>query len=287
MGLMRLRVIPDAHMETGVTENRTSLRWRVGERRVVVKVYEDNVSLSDAAAGHAATSLRKAIQDRGLARIVVATGASQIDFLKALTAAPDIDWKRVELFHLDEYVGLPVTHPASFRKYLLERLICKVGIGKYHLLDGTENPDEMARLAGERLRSGPIDIAFAGIGENGHLAFNDPPADFETEEPYIVVELDEACRQQQVGEGWFADISEVPTRAITMSVRQILKANEVLSVVPDARKARAVKLCFEGKITPLAPASVLLTHPAVTVYLDKESASLLSALTLAALAVTA
>jgi glucosamine-6-phosphate deaminase len=254
---------------------------------VVVKVYEDNVSLSDAAAGHAATSLRKAIQDRGLARIVVATGASQIDFLKALTAAPDIDWKRVELFHLDEYVGLPVTHPASFRKYLLERLICKVGIGKYHLLDGTENPDEMARLAGERLRSGPIDIAFAGIGENGHLAFNDPPADFETEEPYIVVELDEACRQQQVGEGWFADISEVPTRAITMSVRQILKANEVLSVVPDARKARAVKLCFEGKITPLAPASVLLTHPAVTVYLDKESASLLSALTLAALAVTA
>ena len=129
-----------------------------------------------------------------------------------------------------------------------------------------------------------MDIAFAGIGENGHLAFNDPPADFETNQPYLVVQLDEACRRQQVGEGWFADISEVPRQAISMSVRQILKTREVIAVVPDARKAKAVKLCAEGEITPLAPASILRTHPGVTLYLDRESASLLNPATLAKLA---
>jgi glucosamine-6-phosphate deaminase len=215
---------------------------------------------------------------------VVATGTSQLSFLDELTKAKDIDWSRVEMFHLDEYIGLPITHPASFRKYLLERLIHKTGITQYHLLDGDRDPHEVVRRVGDALRSAPIDVAFAGMGENGHLAFNDPPADFEKEEPYLIVNLDETCRRQQVGEGWFADISEVPRQAISMSVRQILKAREIISVVPDERKAQAVKLCIEGPIGPMAPASILRNHSATMVYLDRESASLLSRSTLDALA---
>jgi glucosamine-6-phosphate deaminase len=253
---------------------------------MIVRVFEDKSLLGVAAAEQAASAVRRGIQERGRARIIVATGTSQIEFLDALTGADNIDWQRVEMFHLDEYVGLPITHPASFRKYLLERLIHKTGIAQYHLLDGNGDPREVARRVGEMLKSAPVDIAFAGIGETGHLAFNDPPADFQTEEPYLVVTLDEACRYQQVGEGWFANISEVPRQAISMSVRQILKANEIIAVVPDARKAPAVKLCLEGEISPMAPASILRTHPAATVYLDTESASLLSAATLAALAAT-
>jgi glucosamine-6-phosphate deaminase len=168
----------------------------------------------------------------------------------------------------------------------LERLIHKTGIAQYHLLDGDGDPREVARRVGQTLKSAPVDVAFAGIGENGHLAFNDPPADFQTEDPYLVVTLDEACRRQQVGEGWFANISDVPGQAISMSVRQILKAKEIIAVVPDARKAPAVKLCFEGEVSPMAPASILRTHPAATVYLDRESAGLLSAATLAAFAAT-
>ena len=250
---------------------------------MIVRVFEEKSALSAAAAEQASTAVRRAILDRGCARIIVATGASQLDFLDALTRAEDIDWQRVEMFHLDEYVGLPITHPASFRKYLLERLIQKVGITRYHLLDGNEDPVEVVRRVGEALRSAPIDIAFAGIGENGHLAFNDPPADFQTEESYLVVDLDEASRRQQVGEGWFSDISKVPRRAISMSVSQILKSSEIICVVPDVRKAQAVKLCFEGEISPMAPASILRTHAKTTIYLDRESASLLSPATLAAL----
>jgi len=254
---------------------------------VIVRVFEDKISLSSAAADQAAAAVRRAILDRGCARIIVATGASQLDFLDALTKAENIDWQRVEMFHLDEYVGLPITHAASFRKYLLERLIHKVRIAKYHLLDGSGDPGEVVRRVGAALQSAPVDIAFVGIGENGHLAFNDPPADFQTENSYLIVELDEACRRQQVGEGWFADISEVPRRAISMSVRQILKAKEIICIVPDARKAPAVKLCFEGEVSPMAPASILRTHPAATIYLDGESANLLSASTLSALAAPA
>jgi len=206
-----------------------------------------------------------------------------LDFLEALTAAENIDWERVEMFHLDEYVGLPITHPASFRKYLLERLILKTGMTHYHLLDGSGDLSEVVRRVGENLNWAPVDVAFVGIGENGHLAFNDPPADFETEEPYLIVNLDEACRRQQVGEAWFTDISEVPRRAISMSVRQILKAKEIIAVVPDSRKAHAVKLSIEGEIGPMAPASILRTHPAATVYLDRESASLLSPATFVAI----
>jgi glucosamine-6-phosphate deaminase len=251
---------------------------------VIVRVFEDKISLSATAAEQAATAMRRAILDRGRARIVVATGTSQLDFLDALTKAENIDWQRVEMFHLDEYVGLPVTHPASFRKYLLERLILRTGITQYHLLEGSSKPSEVVRRVGEILQSAPVDIAFAGMGENGHLAFNDPPADFQAEEAYLIVNLDEACRQQQVGEGWFADISEVPLQAISMSVRQILKAKEIISVVPDARKAMAVKRCIEGEISPMAPASILRTHPNATVYLDRDSANLLSSATLVAFA---
>jgi glucosamine-6-phosphate deaminase len=180
------------------------------------------------------------------------------------------------MFHLDEYPGLPITHPASFRKYLLERLIEPAGIADYHLLDGEADPAEVCRRAGAEISAAPIDVAFVGIGENGHLAFNDPPADFETDEPYIVVSLDEACRRQQVGEGWFASLDEVPKQAISMTVKQILKAREIVCVVPDARKAKAVKNCFEYEISPQFPASILRKHGAATVYLDTESSSLLN-----------
>jgi glucosamine-6-phosphate deaminase len=180
------------------------------------------------------------------------------------------------MFHLDEYVGLPLQHPASFRKYLLERLIGKVGLTRYHLLDGEADAARVAERVGRELARATADLAFVGIGENGHLAFNDPPADFETETPYLIVTLDEACRRQQVGEGWFASIAEVPSQAISMSVRQILKTREIICIVPDARKAPAVTACVEGDISPMAPASILRTHANTTLYLDRESASLLS-----------
>ena len=244
---------------------------------MLIRIFNDKVSLGQAAAEQAATAIRRALAVRGRARIIAATAASQREFLDALTKASGIDWINVEAFHLDEYIGLPVTHPGSFRKMLLEQLVRKTGITKYHLLDGdAPDPEAAVRNVGKDLASEPIDIAFLGIGENGHIAFNDPPADFETEEPYIIVNLDEACRQQQVGEAWFADISQVPKRAISMSARQILKAKEILAVVPDKRKAHAVKMCFEGEISPMAPASILRRHSNATIYLDKDSASLLS-----------
>jgi glucosamine-6-phosphate deaminase len=255
-----------------------------GVPAVIISVFKDKLALSRSAAEQAAAALRGAILQSGLARIVVATGASQLEFLDALTKREDIDWQRVEMFHLDEYIGLPITHPASFRNYLLKNFIHKTGLTKYHLLDGDGDAREAALRTGESLNAAPIDIAFVGIGENGHLAFNDPPADFVSDEPYLIVELDEACRRQQVGEGWFAEISDVPRQAISMSVRQIMKAREILVVVPDARKAEAVKLCFEGEISLMAPASILRTHAAATVYLDEESASLLNAATLHAYA---
>jgi len=244
---------------------------------MLLRVFNDKVSLGRAAAEQAATAILHAIAAHGRARIIAATAASQLEFLNALTKAPGIDWSKVEAFHLDEYIGLPITHPGSFRKMLLEQLVQKTRIAHYHLLDGdAADPSAVVREAGKQLASAPIDVAFLGIGENGHIAFNDPPADFTTEDPYIIVNLDEACRRQQVGEAWFTDISQVPKRAISMSARQILKAKEILAVVPDQRKAQAVKKCFEGEITPMAPASILRRHPNATVYLDRGSASLLS-----------
>jgi glucosamine-6-phosphate deaminase len=232
--------------------------------------------MSQAAAEQAAEAIRSTIRARGQARIIAATGASQIDFLEHLTAAPDVAWPRVEMFHLDEYIGIPIDHPASFRRYLLDRLINKTGITQYHLLNGERDAGQVAEAVGRELAASPVDIAFVGIGENGHLAFNDPPADFDTQKPYIVVALDEACRRQQVGEGWFRAIDDVPTHAISMSVQQILKAREIICVVPEARKANAVKACIEGHVSPMAPASILQKHSATTVFLDDESASLLT-----------
>ena len=244
---------------------------------MLLKLFRDKVSLGQAAAKQAAIAIRGAIAERGAARIVAATGASQFEYLDALTKAPGIDWTRVEAFHLDEYIGLPVTHPASFRKFLMERLVRTTGIVNFHGIEGdAADPAAVIREVCQKLASAPVDIAFLGIGENGHIAFNDPPADFTIEDPYLIVNLDEPCRRQQVGEGWFADISQVPTHAISMSPRQILKARELVVVVPDQRKARAVKACLEGEISPLAPASILRRHPKATIYLDTDSASLLS-----------
>jgi len=232
-------------------------------------------TMSDAAARHAERVVAGAIEARGHARVVAATGNSQLAFLHRLAASTAVDWTRVELFHLDEYVGLPADHPASFRRYLQERLIQPTGMQTYHLLDGQADPREVCRAVGAELQRAPIDAAFAGIGENGHLAFNDPPADFVSEDPYIVVELDERCRLQQVGEGWFAGLADVPRTAISMTVRQILRARAIFSVVPDRRKAEAVHACVDGPVSPMAPASILQTHPNTTIYLDRDSASLL------------
>jgi glucosamine-6-phosphate deaminase len=268
---------------------------------MVIRVFEEKSSLAKAAAAEAAKAIRSAIDSRGFARIIAATGASQFEFLEALTATGGIDWTRVELFHLDEYVDLPANHPASFCKYIQKRLIDKTGIRNYHLLNGhllngqllngplqngKTGAAEIIRSASEAIALSPIDIAFVGIGENGHLAFNDPPADFQTEEPYILVELDDACRQQQVGEGWFETLAEVPRLAISMSIRQILKSQEIICIAPDARKAKAIQKSFAGEISPLAPASILQRHPRATIYLDHSSAQLLSPATLASFATT-
>jgi glucosamine-6-phosphate deaminase len=243
---------------------------------VQIKTYIDRDTMGRAAAEHGARILRRVIADKGSVRMIAATGASQFGFLDALTAAPNVDWSRVEMFHLDEYVGIPIDHPASFRKYLLERLINKTKIGRYHFLDCERDPQGAMERVGAELSRARIDVAFVGIGENAHLAFNDPPADFETDRPYIVVTLDAACRRQQVGEGWFASIDEVPSEAVSMSIRQILDSHEILCIVPDDRKARAVKASIEGEVSPTTPASILQTHPHMTLYLDRESASLLT-----------
>jgi glucosamine-6-phosphate deaminase len=254
---------------------------------MLLRVFDDKVSLGKAAAAQAASAIRSAIARRGQARVVAASAASQFEFLEALTATPGIDWRLVTLFHLDEYIGLPMTHPASLCKFLQERLISKTGISNYHLLNGSQDPADVIRSAGKAIAALPIDVAFLGIGENGHIAFNDPPADFETEEPYITVALDHACRAQQVAEGWFENLEAVPKQAVSMSVRQVLKAREILAVVPGLRKASAIKACFDGPISPMAPSSILRNHPNATVYLDRQSSALLSPATLSALTASA
>ena len=242
-----------------------------------IRVFDTKQELGRAAAERAAAAIGEAIGRAGGARVIAATGASQFEFLDALTATPGVGWAQVEMFHLDEYVGLPDTHPASFRRYLRERIVERVKPRVFHFLAG-DAPDAAGecRRVGALVARAPVDVAFVGIGENGHLAFNDPPADFETEEPYLVVDLDLRCRQQQMGEGWFATIDDVPKQAISMSVRQILKSRRVLCIVPEARKAEAVRATLRNPISPMVPASVLRDHPAATLYLDRDSSSLLS-----------
>lgn len=226
-------------------------------------------------AEHAAADLRDAIDRREAAYLIVATGASQFEVLSHLVEQPDIDWSRVHGFHLDEYIGIDDNHPASFCKYLRERFVEKVPLASFHYLRGDADPDETIRIAGERIASVQVDVALVGIGENGHLAFNDPPADFENEAPYIKVELDQECRSQQVGEGWFDSLESVPTHAISMSIKQILKTKKIYCSVPDERKATAVRATLVEPISPLIPASVLRDHPATTLIVDRPAASLI------------
>jgi glucosamine-6-phosphate deaminase len=244
---------------------------------VDVRVFDSKAAMAAEAARHAGATLREAIARAGHAHVIAATGASQFEFLNGLVKESGIDWARTIFFHLDEYVGLPDTHPASFRRYLKERIVDRVHPGAFHFIDGeAADPEAECRRVGDLLARHPIDVAFVGIGENGHLAFNDPPADFETSRPYLVVRLDGACRRQQMGEGWFARIEDVPERAISMSISQILKSREILCVVPDARKAEAVRDCLEGDVSPAHPASALQRHPRTTVFLDADSAALLA-----------
>jgi len=235
--------------------------------------------MAQAAAKSGAAAIRDTLARDGRASIIVATGASQFEMLNELVREPDIRWDKVTCFHLDEYVGLPITHGASFRKYLWERFASRLPLplAGFHYVNADEgDPQAECTRLGEIIRRHQIAVAFCGIGENGHLAFNDPPADFETDAPYLVVELDTACRQQQLGEGWFPTLESVPQHAISMSIRQILKSGTIICTVPDDRKATAVKTTIEGPITNRAPASILQRHEGCTIFLDAQAASLLT-----------
>lgn len=239
-----------------------------------IYIAENKHELGKKAAARGADLIRKAVEHNGEAHIILATGTSQLEMFSALLEEP-VDWAKVTVFHLDEYIGLPAYHPASFRKYLRERFARKVMLRQFVYINGEADPKEECERLERLIEDCQINMAFVGIGENGHLAFNDPPADFETTAAYIPVELDEACRRQQLGEGWFPTLEDVPTRAISMSIRQIMHSAAIICSVPDARKAEAVKKVVQGEVTPMVPASILQEHPAVWLYLDKESAALL------------
>ena len=242
-----------------------------------IEVLKTKDACGVAAADRGADILKQAIRVNGRASFIVATGASQFDFIKAMTKKEGIDWRLTTMYHLDEYIGMGADHPASFRRYLKERLVDVVHPGMVHLIKGeADDPAAECRRINHIISQDKIDVAFVGIGENGHLAFNDPPADFDTEVPYIIVELDDACLQQQFSEGWFASLEEVPSTAISMSIYQIMKSEAIICTVPDKRKAWAVKQCFEGEISPLHPASILRKHPRAFVYLDDDAGSLLT-----------
>jgi len=232
--------------------------------------------LGEAAGRRAAQAIRDAIRTKGEAHIVLATGASQFETMATLVAS-DVDWSKVTAFHLDEYIGLPAGHPASFRKYLYERFESKAkGLHRFHYVNGqASDPAAECRRVGALISAVTIDLACIGIGENGHLAFNDPPADFKTDEPFIIVNLDIPCRKQQLGEGWFKSFEEVPAKAISMSIRQIMKSRCIVCAVPDKRKAEAVKRAVEGAVDPRCPSSILQQHDNCTLHLDPDSASLL------------
>jgi glucosamine-6-phosphate deaminase len=244
---------------------------------VKISVSKTRIEMGNIAAKAAAGVIRKAIARKGAANIILATGQSQFEFLESL-AAEKVDWSKVEAFHLDEYIGMPITHPASFRKYLKERFVDKLPrLKKFHFVKGdSTDPAAECRRAGKLISKVTIDVACIGIGENGHLAFNDPPADFQTQEPYIIVSLDDACRRQQLGEGWFPTFEDVPTRAISMSIRQIMKSLAVVCTVPDSRKAVAVRNTLEEPVSNRVPASILREHPNCRLFLDEAAAVLLA-----------
>ena len=231
---------------------------------IISRTAED---LGRRAAEDAAEVISRAIRENGKARIVLSTGSSQFETLKHLVKA-DVDWSRVEMFHLDEYVDLPITHPASFRKYLKERFVDLTGVGAAHFVDGTaEGIEALTR----ELRAAPIDLGLIGIGRNAHIAFNDPPADFDTKVAYLVVTLDHTCRNQQVAEGWFASIDDVPRQAVSMSVWQIMQCRAIISAVPHAEKAWAVAQTLAGGLTNQVPATMLKTHENYHLYVDSAS----------------
>jgi glucosamine-6-phosphate deaminase len=240
-------------------------------------IFPEPVSLGRAAAADAAEHIRAALGKQGRADIILATGTSQLKTLDALIATEGIDWSKVTMFHLDEYIGLPDTHKASFRKYLREQFVQRAPkLTAAHYVQGdAADPAAECRRLGALISAVTIDVALVGIGENGHLAFNDPPADFQTDEPYIIVDLDDRCRRQQLGEGWFPRFEDVPSRAISMGIRQILKSRHIVVSVPDERKAEAVRNTLEGPISPSCPASILRTHPSCRIYLDGPAASML------------
>jgi glucosamine-6-phosphate deaminase len=241
-------------------------------------IYKTKQEMGAAAGAAAARAIEKAIEEQGRANIILATGASQFEMLKNLVQAKTVDFSKVTMFHLDEYIDMAEDHPASFRKFLKERFVEKVpGLKAVYFVAGdTGDPQQECRRVGSLITEHPIDAAMIGVGENGHLAFNDPPADFETEEPYLVVELDEKCRKQQLGEGWFETLEAVPRQAISMSIKQIMKSKCLIVTVPDRRKAEAVKNALEGKVTPMCPASILQQHGNCKIFMDAEAASLLN-----------
>jgi glucosamine-6-phosphate deaminase len=241
-----------------------------------IRVFDSKTEMGIAAAQNASSIIRQKIDNQGLARIVLATGVSQFELLEALVKEP-IDWSKTTVFHLDEYISLPATHPASFRRYLRDRFVDRVaGLADFHAIDGeaADAAAECRRLAA-LLQAAPIDLACIGIGENGHLAFNDPPADFDCKEPFIIVDLDDACRRQQVGEGWFATLDSVPSRAISMSIPWIMRCQTLVCTVPDERKAPALQATVEGPITPMVPASILQKHGDCRLFIDRPASSLL------------
>jgi len=241
---------------------------------MTINIFENPVELGKNAAAYCTEIINEAIARKGNARIVLSTGASQFDTIKALTES-NIDWSKVEMFHLDEYIGLPESHPASFRKYLKERFLSKASIKQAYLVDGEDDPQNMIANLTAEVRKEPIDLGVIGIGENAHIAFNDPPADFDAKEAFIVVALDEACKQQQVREGWFETIDDVPKLAISMSVHQIMQCRKIVSCVPYAVKAKAIKDTLESQLTNMVPATMLKNHPDFVLFLDKDSSALI------------
>ncbi|MFT5124948.1 MAG: glucosamine-6-phosphate deaminase [Kiritimatiellia bacterium] len=236
------------------------------------QIFDTKARMGAEAASQGAALIRDAIENKGAAAIIVATGASQFEVLDALTQE-DLDWSKVTGFHLDEYIGISIDHPASFRKYLRERFVDHVPLAGFHYIDGEGDASEECARLDALIQTVEIDVAFVGIGENGHLAFNDPPADFETSKPYLVVQLDATCRQQQHGEGWFDSLNDVPTHAISMSVQQIMNAQHIICTVPDARKADAVRNTLLGAVSPDVPASMLQQHADARLFLDQPAAS--------------
>ncbi|MCK4752243.1 MAG: glucosamine-6-phosphate deaminase [Planctomycetes bacterium] len=240
-------------------------------------VFKTPQELGQAAAEEAVKLIKAAIADKDYANIILATGTSQFETIKNLTETPGIDWSKVTMFHLDEYIGLDITCPASFRKYLKERFVDKVKNlnAVYFINADCDDPAAECERLSQVIADHSIDAAMVGIGENGHLAFNDPPADFGTEKPYIIVQLDEKCRKQQLGEGWFETFDDVPAQAISMGIKQIMKSQNIIVSVPDRRKAQAVKDTIEGEVTNMCPASILQNHPSCKIFLDEPAASLL------------